>query len=76
MNDKIEEKEVSQAGKYSEYLEVLFGPQYDVIPVLVLTKVEDLYRYVAFRGTTAEIPVVSGDMLFNVFDEYLQFLDS
>ena len=76
MNDKIEEKDVSQAGKYSEYQEVLFGPWYDVIPVLVLTKVEDLYRYVAFRGTTAEIPVVSGDMLFNVFDEYLQFLDS
>ena len=75
MNDKIEEREVSQAGKYSEYLEVLFGPRYDVIPVLVLTKAEDLYRYVTFRGTTAEIPVVSGDMLFNVFDEYLQFLD-
>lgn len=74
MNDKIEEKEVSQAGKYSEYLEVLFGQQYDVIPVLVLTKAEDLYRYVAFRETMAEIPVVSGDMLFNIFDEYLQFL--
>ena len=38
MNDKILEEEMSQAAKYSPYLEVLFGPQYEVIPVLVLTK--------------------------------------
>ena len=75
MNDKIEEKEVSQAAKYSAYQEVLFGPEYDVIPVLVLTRAADLYRYVPLAQTTAEIPVCSGDMLFNVFDEYLGFLD-
>ena len=40
MNDKILEEEMSQAAKYSPYLEVLFGPQYEVIPVLVLTKAE------------------------------------
>ena len=32
MNDKIEEEEVAQAAKYSAYQEVLFGPEYDVIP--------------------------------------------
>lgn len=75
MNDKIEEEEVLQAAKYSAYLEVLFGPAYDVIPVLVLTKAHDLYRYVQLKDTTAEIPVCAGDMLFNIFDEYLGFLN-
>ena len=46
MNDKIEAEEVAQAVKYSAYLEVLFGPEYDVIPVLVLTKAADFYQYV------------------------------
>lgn len=75
MNDKIEEEEVAQAAKYSAYQEILFGPDYDVIPVLVLTRAHDLYQYVQLKGTTAEIPVCSGDMLFNIFDEYLGFLD-
>lgn len=75
MKDKIEEEEILQAAKYGEYLEVLFGPDYDVIPALVLTRAEDLYRYVNLRGTTAQLPVCSGDMLFNIFDEYLGFLD-
>lgn len=75
MNDKIEEQELAQAVKYSPYQEVLFGPEYEVIPVLVLTKAEDLYQYVQLPGSTAEVPVCSGDMLFNVFDEYLGFLD-
>ena len=34
MNDKILEEEISQAAKFSPYLEVLFSPQYEVIPVL------------------------------------------
>lgn len=75
MNDKIEAEEVAQAAKYSAYQEVLFGPDYDVIPVLVLTRAHDLYKYVQLKGSTAEIPVCSGDMLFNIFDEYLGFLD-
>ena len=75
MKDKIDPEEVSQAAKYSPYLEVLFGPGYDVIPVLVLTRASDLYTYAPLPGTSAEIPVCSGDMLFNVFDEYLGFLN-
>jgi hypothetical protein len=75
MKDKIDEEEVGQAAKYSPYLEVLFGPEYDVIPVLVLTRASDLYTYAPLAGTTAEIPVCSGDMLFNVFDEYMGFLE-
>ena len=75
MNDQIEEEEVSQAAKYSEYQEVVFGPDYDVIPVLVLTRASDLYTYVPLNGTTAELPVCSGDMLFNIFDEYMGFLE-
>ena len=74
MNNQIEEEQVSQAAKYSSYLEVLFGPDYEVIPVLVLTRASDLYRYVPLKGTTAEIQVCSGDMLFNAFDAYLEFL--
>ncbi|MBO5461587.1 MAG: helix-turn-helix domain containing protein [Ruminococcus sp.] len=69
MNDKIEEEEVLQAAKYSSYQEVIFGPDYDVIPVLVLTRATDLYTYVPFGESTAELPVCSGDMLFNIFDE-------
>ncbi len=75
MKDEIEEEEVKQAAKYTAYQEVIFGPEYDVIPVLVLTRAEDLYRYVPIGETTAELPVVSGDMLFNVFDEYMGFLE-
>lgn len=36
---------------------------------------EDLYQYAELAGTTAEIPICSGDMLFNIFDEYLGFLE-
>ena len=75
MNDKIEEEEVQQAAKYSGYQEVIFGPAYDVISVLVLTKASDLYTYVPLGASTAQLPVCSGDMLFNVFDEYLEFLE-
>lgn len=75
MKDRIEEDEVFQAARYSAYQEVLFGPKYDVIPVLVLTKAQDLYKYIPLGESTAEIPVCSGDMLFNIFDEYLGFLE-
>lgn len=74
MKDIVDPEEVTQAAKYAEYLEVIFGPEYDVISVLVLTKAEELYMYEPLRTSTAEIPVCSGDMLFNVFDEYLGFL--
>lgn len=73
MKDRIEQEELQQAAKYTEYLEVIFGSDYDVIPALVLTRAEDLYCYRQLEGTTAEVPVCSGDMLFNLFNEYLQF---
>ncbi|MDO4961917.1 MAG: helix-turn-helix domain containing protein [Eubacteriales bacterium] len=75
MKDVIDPDEVSQAAKYVAYLEVIFGPEYDVIPALVLTKAADLYTYKELYHSTAEIPVCSGDMLFNLFDEYLGFLE-
>lgn len=75
MKDKIDPDEVSQAAKYCEYIEVLAGPDYDVVPALVLTRAHDLYTYVQLGNSTAEIPVCSGDMLFNLFDEYLGFLE-
>lgn len=74
MKDRIDPDEVLQAAKYTEYLEVLFGTEYDVIPGLVLTKAMDLYTYAPLPDTDAAIPVCSGDMLMNLFDEYLDFL--
>ena len=73
LHNEMIRRGISMDFKY--YLEVLFGPQYEVIPVLVLTKAEDLYQYAELSGTTAEIPICSGDMLFNIFDEYLGFLE-
>ncbi len=75
MKHKFTPEELDQAAKYTEYLEVLFGPDYDVIPCLVLTTAQDLYRYETLGKSTAEVPVCSGDMLFNLFDEYLNFLE-
>ena len=75
MKDKIEPEEVLQAAKYTEYLEVLLGEDYDVIPCLVLTKADDLYCHVPLGESDALLPVCSGNMLFNLFDEYMGFLD-
>lgn len=66
--------EVIQAAKYAPYLEIVFGREYDILPALVLTGAHDLFDYVPVGGTEAVLPVCSGDMLFNVFDEYLHFL--
>jgi len=68
MKDRIDPKEIQQSAKYVPYLEIVFGPEYDVIPVLVLTRAKD------FFDLEQAVPVCSGDMLFNVFDEYLGFL--
>lgn len=75
MKDVLEDDDVSQAAKYNEYLEVLFGAGYEIISGLVLTKATDLYEYVSFGKGSAEHPVCSGDMLFNIFNEYLGFFD-
>ena len=58
MNDKILEEEMSQAAKYSPYLEVLFGPQYEAIPVLVLIKAEDSMQN--YRGRQQKFRYVPG----------------
>lgn len=74
MKDRIEEEEELQAVKYAKYLEVIFGDDYEIIPALVLTKVSDMYTWKNLPESTAEVPVCSGDMLFNLFDEYIGFL--
>jgi len=74
MKDVIEPLEVQQAAKYRAYEEVIFGPGYQVIPVLVLTKARDLYRQAPVPLSKETISVCSGDMLFNVFDASLRFL--
>lgn len=74
MKDTIALDEVAQAAKYVPYLEVILGPELDVIPALVLTRASDLFSHAQVPNTSAELPVASADMLFNVFDEYLTFL--
>ena len=74
MKSDPEHDEVLQAAKYCPYLEIMFGPDYEVIPVLVLTKASELFRFEPIGDADALLPVCSGDMLFNVFNEYLGFL--
>ena len=74
MKDRIDPDEVSQSAKYSPYLEIIFGPDYDIIPALVLTGATELFDFARIGREDAVVPVCSGDMLFNVFDEYLGFL--
>ena len=75
MKDKIDPGEVLQSAKYVPYLEIVFGDGYEILPVLVLTKAQDLFQFVPVGKRDAVLPVCSGDMLFNVFDEYLGFLE-
>lgn len=75
MKDKIEPEELEQAVKYAKYLDVIFGSEYEVIPALVLTNTTDLYVWEQLPGSDLEVPVCSGDMLFNVFDEFIHFLE-
>lgn len=74
MKDRIDAEEVQQAAKYVPYLEIVFGPDYEVIPVLVLTSAHDFFDFSPIGKTDLLLPVCSGDMLFSVFDEYLSFL--
>lgn len=75
MKNAIDPEEIAQAAKYAPYLEVVFGSRYDIIPALVLTGSRDLFRFEPVGGTDAEIAVCSGDMLFNVLNEYMGFLN-
>ena len=63
-----------QAAKYVPYLEIVFGPKKEVLPVLVLTAAQNLFEFVPIAGEDRYLPVCSGDMLFNAFNEYLGFL--
>lgn len=74
MKDAIDQAEVDQAAKYVPYLEVVLGPTFNVVAALVLTSARDLYTHARISRSTAEVSVASGDMLFNVLDEYLGFL--
>ncbi len=75
MKDTVEPAEVIQAAKYCPFLEVIFGSRYDVIPALVLTGASELFDFVQIGTTDLLLPVASGDMLFNVLNEYLGFLN-
>ncbi len=72
----MEPQELQRAicAKYVPYLEIVFGAGYEVIPVLVLTTAHDLFEFADIGKRDAILPVCSGDMLFNAFDEYLGFL--
>lgn len=74
MKSRVDAEEVLQAAKYCPYLEVIFGPGYDVIPALVLTAAKDLFDFSPVGHYDMVLPVSSGDMLFNVLNEYLGFL--
>ncbi len=74
MKSDPEQEEVLQAAKYCPYLEIMFGPDYEIIPVLVLTRAAERFDFVQIGDDDAVLPVCSGDMLFNVFNEYLGFL--
>ena len=74
MKDRIEPEELEQAAKYCPYLEIVFGPRYEIIPVLVLTAAKEQFGFSPVGGRDMLVPVCSGDMLFNVFDEYMGFL--
>ena len=75
MKGKVDPDEVEQAAKYAPYLEIVFGPKYEIIPVLVLTRAREQFQFVPIGHSDMVLPVCSGDMLFNVFDEYIGFLN-
>ena len=74
MKDRLDPEEVRQAAKYCPYLEIVFGPGFEIIPVLVLTAARDAFSFTPIGERDMVLPVCSGDMLFNVFDEYMGFL--
>ena len=46
-----------------------------MLPALVLTGAADLFEFVPVGGSEGVLPVCSGDMLFNVLNEYMGFLN-
>ena len=47
----------------------------ELIPVLVLTVAAEFFDFCPVGETDMVLPVCSGDMLFNAFNEYLGFLN-
>ena len=74
MKDKVDPDEVLQSAKYCPFLELIFGPSFEIIPALVLTAASAYFDFVPIGRTDMVLPAASGDMLFNVFNEYLGFL--
>ena len=74
MKNKPDPEEVLQAAKYIPYLELIFGPSCEAVPALVLTSASDLFEFEPIGNTDMVLPAASGDMLFNVFNEYMGFL--
>ena len=74
MKDKVDPDEVLQSAKYCPFLELIFGPSFEIIPALVLTAASDYFDFVPIGRTDMVLPAASRDMLFNVFNEYLGFL--
>ena len=74
MKEKVDPDEVLQSAKYCPFLELIFGPSFEIIPALVLTAASDYFDFVPIGKTDMILPAASGDMLFNVFNEYLGFL--
>ena len=75
MKDAVDPEDAAQAAKYCPYLEIVFGPEYEVLPALVLTGGKEYFDFCSIGRNGSLLPVCSGDMLFNVFDEYLGFLN-
>ena len=50
------------------------GPRYEPVSALVLTSASELFDFVPIGNSDMMLPVSSGNMLFNVFNEYLGFL--
>ncbi len=74
MKNTVDPDEVLQAAKYCPFLEVIFGMHYEIVPALVLTAASELFDFVPIGNSDMQLPVSSGNMLFNVFNEYLGFL--
>ena len=74
MKNAVDPDEVLQAAKYVPFLEILFGPGKDIYPALVLTSASELFTEAQIGKTDCLLPVCSGDMLFNVFNEVIGFL--
>ena len=74
MKKTPETEEILQAAKYVPFLEILFGKTTDIYPALVLTGTDELFSFEQIGNTDYTLPVCSGNMLFNVFNEVLCFL--